>query len=324
MKKQLHDVLKVFRESDSFVITAHRRPDGDCIGSQLSLLRLLERWDKEVHLVNPDPAPAPFDFLVDRADFSCEPPERQMETAIVIDCGNMERTADLKNYLQNSEVLVCLDHHRNNAVSADVSAVFPDISSVGEITYFLYREAEENITPEIALALYVSILTDTGCFRHANTSSRTHRVVADLIDLGEFEPYRVYSDIYERETLESVILLGKVLANLNQKNGIVWGEVTRELFEETGTTEEDLKEVINYLRQVNQSEVALLFCERNENTVKVSFRAKSSLDLLPVVNNFGGGGHSGAAGASIKGDMAEVRDKVLQVVEKAVDGKFSG
>lgn len=315
------ELLDVFHNNASFVITAHERPDGDCIGSQLSLLKLLERWDKEVHLVNPDPVPTSFDFLVEETTFQTTPPEHQVDVGLVIDCGNLDRTNNLRGYLRELDSLVCLDHHRNNSITADLRAVFPDISSVGEIIFFLYREAGEAITPEVAQALYVSILTDTGCFRHANTSEQTHRVVAELIELGEFEPYRVYSDIYERETLESVVLLGHVLANLKQKNGIVWGEVTRELFEATGTTEEDLKEVINYLRQVNESAVALLFCERDDETVKVSFRAKTSLDLLPVVNKFGGGGHSGAAGASIKGELGEVRDKVINEVEKVLDGQ---
>ncbi len=314
LTQKLDSLKKTIESSRSIVITGHERPDGDCVGSQYALYQLLTERGKDVFIVNPDPPPAVFDFLTDELVFRTTPPDDSPDLAIIIDCGNLDRTGSMSGYLQSASRLVVMDHHRHNSISADLRLVTTDVSSVGELVYYLYENFSQAITADVAEALYASILTDTGCFRHANTTAGTHRVVADLIDTGELEPYRIYSQIYERERLESVLLLGEVLTNLKRRNGVVYSEVPRDLFAATGTDEEDLKEVINYLRQVEESQVALLFCERPGGEIKVSFRSKTELDLLPVVNRFGGGGHSGAAGATVEGDISEVREAVLEAV----------
>ncbi len=314
LTQKLESFKKTINTSESIVITGHERPDGDCVGSQFALHRLLTELGKEVAIVNPDPPPGVFDFLTEKLDFRTSPPQHSPDLALIIDCGNLERTGSLSGYLQSADRLVVMDHHRHNSIEADLRLVTTEVSSVGELVYYLYESFSCPLSADVAEALYASMLTDTGCFRHANTTAGTHRVVADLIETGGLQPYRIYSQIYERERLESVLLLGEVLTNLKRRDGVVYSEVPHALFDATGTSEEDLKEVINYLRQVEDSKVALLFCERKGGEIKVSFRSKTELDLLPVVSSFGGGGHSGAAGATLHGNISEVRETVLEAV----------
>ncbi|MGM0380955.1 MAG: DHH family phosphoesterase [bacterium] len=319
MKKILDEILEIFSNQDSFVISGHERPDGDCVGTQISLGILLGRMDKKFHLVNPDLPAEKFNFLPNFEWFATTPPGYQADVGIITDCGNLDRLGDLQNYLLECDLLINIDHHPGNNISADINLVSSDVSSVGELIYHLYTYAGEEITPEVALALYITLLTDTGCFQHANTGAETHRIAGELINKGDFEPYRVYSLIYERELLNSLHLLGAVLTDVKEKDGIVWGEITRDLLEKTGAGEEDLRGAINHLRQAKNCEVAVLFCERDEHKVKVSFRAKNSFDLLPVVASFGGGGHSGAAGATLEGNLGEVEEKVISVLKRALE-----
>ncbi len=319
MKKTLDSILEYFSNYQSFVISGHKRPDGDCVGAQLSLGILLQRQDKEFHLVNPSPPAEKFDFLPNFKWFTTSPPDHSVEVGVITDCGNFQRLGWLQDYLAGCDHLINIDHHPGNNISADVSLVRSDVSSVGELIYHLYRRAGEEITPDVALALYVTLLTDTGCFQHANTGAQTHRIAGELINKGDFEPYRVYSRIYEREVLDSLHLLGAVLSDIKEKNGIVWGEISQELLQKTDSSPEDLRGAINHLRQAKNCEVAVLFYEKKRQKVKVSFRAKNSFDLLPVVASLGGGGHSGAAGTTIEGTLEEVEAKVLSALSEALE-----
>jgi phosphoesterase RecJ-like protein len=312
---KLEKIVEVFREYDSFVLTGHMDPDGDCVGSQISLAILLKKWEKTVYIVNPGLPSPDFDFLPHYNWFSETIPPLDIDVAIVMDSGNMERTGPLKDYLLDRKKIINIDHHAHNTVPGDLNYIDTSVSSVGEIIYQIYKYADEPITPEVAVSLYVSIMTDTGCFKHANTTAQTHRVVAGLLENGNFLPSDIYNKIYEQDSLESMHLLGKVLTNLRTKGVLAWSIITRGDFEETNTSQEDLSGAVGYLRQLADCEVAVLFYEKADGRVKSSFRSKNSFDLLPVVNSFGGGGHRGAAGATFGSSLDVVVEKVLSALE---------
>ncbi len=312
------EVARVFRDHDSFLLAGHQDPDGDCLGSQVALALLLKRWDKTVHLVNPDPPDPVFGILPHFDWIGTELPPEPVEVGVVLDSGELSRTGRLEDYLRQVDLLVNIDHHPGSYGMADVNLVDPEMSSVGEIIYRLYQHCEEPISREAAVALYVSLVTDTGSFRYANTRAESHQVAADLIRTGYIEPYRIYSAIYERETFKSTLLMGRVLSRMQQDGGVVWSEVPRDLLEQTDTTTDDLQDVIKYMRRIDSCRVALLFQEKEDGTVKVKFRAKDDFNLLGVVNRLGGGGHEKAAGATLEGSLEEVRDTVIGAVKDAL------
>ena len=319
VKKKLAEIVTVLRKNERFVITGHEKPDGDCLGSQIGLADLLRRWDKQVYLVNAD-LPGPVYQILPHLDwFSTKPPDQPVDIGIVTDSGDINRTGSMADYLSSLDFLINLDHHPQNDSLGDLNLVDPGFSCVGEIVYELYRHVDEPISKESALALYVSLLTDTGSFRHANTHANSHRMAADLIEAGDLETYKIYRHIYEQESFESTRLLGEILSGIQRDGGVVWGEVPRQLFDRTGTTERDLNDVINYLRRIKPCEVAILFREREDGTVKINFRSKGNVDLLDVVEQFGGGGHQQAAGAMVEGDITDVRETVIHALKQEVE-----
>lgn len=323
VKNKLDEIVDVFQSHNRFIISGHEKPDGDCLGSQIALAELLKRWDKKVYLVNSD-APDPlYDFLPHLDWFTTEPPEEPVDVGIVTDSGDISRTGSVAGYLSSLDFLINLDHHPQNDSLGDINLVDPNFSCVGEIVYELYRHVDEPFSPETALALYVSLLTDTGSFRHANTHANSHRMAADLIEAGDLETYEIYRKIYEQETFESTRLLGEILSRIQQEGSVVWAEVPRDLFEETETTERDLNDVINYLRRIDTCEVAVLFRERPEGQIKINFRSKGNFDLLDIVTEFGGGGHQQAAGAMIDGELFDVRDRVIRALKDEVSAPLA-
>ncbi|MFB6355210.1 MAG: bifunctional oligoribonuclease/PAP phosphatase NrnA [bacterium] len=234
------------------------------------------------------------------------------------DSGDLKRTGDVQYYLEDLDYLINIDHHPQNGDVGDLNLVNTSVSSVGEIIYEFYDYIGEDLSSEAALALYVSLLTDTGSFRHSNTTARCHRIAADLIERGSFEPHEIYNRIYEQESFASTRLLGHILARLEHEDGVVWGTVPTRLFQETETTEEDLNDVISYIRRIEGCKIALLFRERDGNQIKINFRAKGEIDLLEIVQELGGGGHRQAAGATVEGSLDEVANQVVSHVKSSL------
>jgi phosphoesterase RecJ-like protein len=309
---------EVLREHDSFVLSGHEKPDGDCLGSQIALAALLRRWDKQVTIVNSDPPEPIYEFLPHQDWLRAEQPNEPVDVGIVTDSGDLERTGHVRSYLESLDLLVNIDHHPENESMGDLNIVAPELSCVGEIVYQFYDYLGEPITEDVALALYVSLLTDTGSFRHDNTSANSHRMAADLIEIGDLRPYQIYRNIYEQETFESTRLLGLILSNVEAEDGVVWGTVPEEYLERTGTTQRDLNNVINHLRRIDSCEVAVLFREWEGGRVKINFRSRGNVDLLDVVGEFGGGGHQQAAGATVEGQLDEVSQRVVDALKDAV------
>ncbi|MFB6344593.1 MAG: bifunctional oligoribonuclease/PAP phosphatase NrnA [bacterium] len=316
--ENLKKTLDVFRNNDSFLLAGHEHPDGDCIGSEIALALLLKKWDKDVHIFNPDPPEPIYYFLPYIQWVKTTLPEEPVDVAVILDSGDLNRTGAVQEYIKSVETMINVDHHPESFNVGDINLVDPEMSSVGEIVYNMYHETGETISKEAAQVLYISLMTDTGSFRYANTQASSHEAAAELIRNGYIEPYRIYSMLYERETFESTQLFGEVLSNIQEENGIVWAEVPRTLFEGRDVEPQDLKGVLQYMRRIDICKVAVLFQERSEDEVKVNFRAKSDFNLLSVVNQFDGGGHEKAAGATIQGSLDTIREEFLSAVKEAL------
>jgi phosphoesterase RecJ-like protein len=323
VNENLDRTLNVFRDNDSFLLAGHEHPDGDCIGSEIALALLLKQWDKDVHIYNPDPPDSIYFFVPYIQWVQNTLPDETVDVAVILDSGDLDRTGVVKDYVEDVPTLVNIDHHPESFGDGDVSLIEPDMCSVGEIIYNMYKRAELPISKEAAQAMYISLSTDTGNFRYANTRSSSHEAAAELIKKGSIDPYRIYSMLNERETFESTLLFGEVLSTIQEDAGIVWAEVPLDLFDSDRVEARDLKPVLEYMRRIDICKVAVLFQERSSGEIKVNFRAKSDFNLLSVVNKFDGGGHEKAAGATVQGDLADVRDQVIEQLKTALDASAS-
>ena len=310
-------IAEVFKEKNSFLITAHNSPCGDAIGSELALRSLLERLDKEVTIINSNPVPPHLLFLpgADRID-----PEIKgtPEVAVVLDCGNLARAGTIADRIKKFDIIINIDHHVSNENFGTLNYVNTDVSATGEQIFPFFELLAVDMTREEAICLYTSITADTGSFQHRNTSPRTHEIAAYLLRKG-VDPSLVARELYGNFSLENRKLLGLVLSTLRLSSDgrIAWFKITQQMYKETKGQETDASDFIDYTHSMKGVMVSLSMRETDGENIKVSFRSEQ-VDVVRIAQVFGGGGHVRAAGCTVKGKMEEVEQKVLEIVQKSL------
>ena len=300
------------------LISAHKNPDGDALGSQLALMLALEKMNKTVTGHNLDPVPEIYRFLpcVDKIKTGRPAPGRY-DAYVVVDADPPRTGLFDKSY--PADVLINIDHHITNPREWPLTWLEPDASACGEMIYALLRELGAAIDRDIALCLYTAIFTDTGSFRYSNTSPESMRIAAALLESGA-DPWLVTENVYESFAYRRLKLLGAVLAGMERSEDgrVAWVVITDTLYRQTGTSAEDTDNFVNFVRSVKGVEVAVLFRQTAESQYKISLRSKGRVDLSALAQSFGGGGHKNAAGGTLDGSLEEVKTLVIRGVEKAV------
>lgn len=320
-------VIEAIKKHNKFLITAHINLEGDSLGSQLAAKALLEKLGKSAIVVDSDPIPEHYKFLPGAGEVSNAISEDlDFDAAIVIDCPTLERTGRVKGLLANKKFIINIDHHISNVNFGDVNWVDPNASSAGEMIYRLFKETGAAMTKEVALSLYIAILTDTGSFNYENTSSITHEIVGELLGYG-LEPAAISENVYERRTVSDIKLLGLALSTLkiNKRGDVAYMEISNKMLAETNTDASKTEGFINYARSIDGVKIAILFREdqKSKERISVSFRSKADVDVNTVAAYFGGGGHVRASGCVIKGSLAEAEKKVLAKVEEMLGGRHT-
>ena len=320
----MKQVIEAIKRYKRFLITAHINLEGDSIGSQLAMLELLRSMGKEAFILDSDPVPAHYKFLPKADEISNKIDKAaDFDAAVVLDCPTLNRTGKVRELISKGKFLINIDHHVSNEKFGGVNWIDSEASSTGEMVYKLFKEVASPLTKEIALSLYIAILTDPGSFNYDNTSSVTHEIVSELLGYG-LEPALVSESVYERRSLSDIKLLGLVLLSikLNKRGDMAFAEITNEMLKETGADVSKAEGLVNYARSIESVKVAILFKENPEpaNKINVSFRSKGNVDVNRIASLFGGGGHVRASGCVVDGSLAEVEAKVLAKVEKTLRG----
>lgn len=319
-------VIEAIKNNKKFLITAHVNLEGDSLGSQLAMKELLIGMGKSAFILDNDPVPEHYRFLPKAGEVSNRLDNAEdFDAAVVLDCPTLKRTGKVKDIISKSSKLVInIDHHISNEKFGGINWVDPHASSAGEMVYRLFKEAGVKLTKEVALSLYIAILTDTGSFNYDNTSRVTHEIAGELLGYG-LDPALVSESVYERRSIEDIKLLGLVLATLkvNKEGTVAHLEVTKEMLEKTGADIAKSEGLINFARSIDKVKVAALFKEdlKDKNKINVSFRAKGNGDIIDVnkiAAIFGGGGHMKASGCVIMGSLEEAKSKVLAKIEEAL------
>ncbi len=322
-------INSVIDRNNRFVVTTHTRPDGDAIGSQLALGRMLWKLGKEVLMISNDPPARNLDWLPgsDRVaiyDGSIDQREAiaTADLIVVVDTNVEDRLGSLGEPVRhsNAEKLV-IDHHPDGEDWFDHRYVRETASSTGELIFELLNERGLDVVDhELATALYVAIMTDTGSFRYSNVSATVHRVIADLIEKGGLDPELIHRNLYDSRTLAGLRLLSAALATVSLRFDDRLGlmTITGRMLDESGADRDDTEGLVNYLLTIDSVEVALLFFEVEAGT-KVSFRAQGDAEVHRWAQSFGGGGHRKAAGAFLKEPVESAMKKVLAVAGKYLD-----
>jgi len=318
--KKMNEIAKMLKKYKKFLITSHVNPEGDSLGSQLAAANLLRAMEKNFTIVNHDRVPAHYEFLpeADLVKAVSEITKTDFDAALVLDCPNLERTGSVKPLVEKVKHVINIDHHVSNENFGEINWVKPDVSSVGEMIYRLYKKLGCKITREAALFLYISILTDTGSFNYSNTSAATHEIVSDLLGHG-IEPYRVTRRIYENKTPGDIKLLGKALESLTITGGgkIAFMAIRKKQFRQTGTMPSSCENFVNFARSVRGVEVAVFFREdlKKKGLFHISFRSSRKADVNKIARALGGGGHKKAAGCLRTGSFEKVKREVLKAIK---------
>jgi bifunctional oligoribonuclease and PAP phosphatase NrnA len=302
------------------VIIGHARPDGDCIGSQVALARVLRALGHEVLCVNPDAVPRRLQFLVNDLVFMHPDAVPAGEyTAIYSDCADQDRAGE-KTRNRFPAPIASIDHHISNSGFAAQNFVDVAAAATCEILAGVFLDNGFPIDAVTAQALFVGIMTDTGQFRFNSTTRRTFMLAAELVSRGA-RPADAGGEIYERESAGKVQLVQRFLSSFKMECGgrICVGLLPNGIFAETGTSPEDTEGLVDYARAIDGVDIGVLIEER-PGMIKASLRSKDpSFRVDQVAAFFNGGGHACAAGLSMKNTtLAEFRPRLLAALEAQI------
>jgi bifunctional oligoribonuclease and PAP phosphatase NrnA len=298
-------VAAEIRAGDRFLLTTHENPDGDALGSLLAMHRILEALGKDSVMflaAKEFPLPVEYRFLPLEEVFHEPPADIADRVVIFLDCGNIDRMP--VDFLQNgNNKVINIDHHHDNTRFGMVNLVDVDASCTAEIVYDLAGLLGVDLTPEIANALYVALVTDTGKFMYENTDARSHRMAAGLIEAG-VEVNDVYRRLYEHAPIEKLRLLAQALdkIELREDGRLAITYISSEDYASTGASEALTEGIIDHLRTIDGAVVAAVVRDLGESgrfARKVSMRSTDgSVDVSAIARAHGGGGHRRAAGFS--------------------------
>jgi phosphoesterase RecJ-like protein len=326
----MKEVIKAIKSNKRFLITAHVNLEGDSLGSQLAMKELLIGMGKEAFILDNDPVPEHYRFLPKAGEVSNKLDKAQdFDVAMVLDCPTLRRTGKVKDIIaKKAKLVINIDHHISNEKFGQINWVDPNASSAGEMVYRLFKEVGVKLTKEVALSLYIAILTDTGSFNYDNTSSITHDIAGELLGYG-LNPALVSESVYEHRSIEDIRLLALVLDTLkiNKDSTVAYMEATKDMLEKTKADIAKSEDLINYARSIDKVKVAVLFKEdlMEKDKINISFRSKGDgeiIDVNKIASTFGGGGHTKASGCVITGNLEEVKKKVLTRIEEEIRGRI--
>lgn len=313
------EVVAAIASLQSFAIITHVRPDGDAYGSLIAFGLALEGQDKRVALYCEDGMIDRYRFLPGAEKVQCPPKETPaVDALIALDCAAEKRLGaasqgwDIRAWLN-------IDHHESNERFGRINIVDPHRPATGELLFELFKMAGWPVTPDIADNLFVAISTDTGSFRYRNTTPRTFEIAGELSRLGA----RI-GDLslacYGSFPMRRTKLLKEILQDLSLdcRDTLAYYRITQDMYRRTGARPEDTEGIIENIISTEGVELAVVFEERKNGTVKMSFRSKGAVNVNAIARQFGGGGHPQAAGAELHGAIAEVQGKVLPVARAAL------
>jgi phosphoesterase RecJ-like protein len=306
----IHERLQAAR---NILIVTHVRPDGDAIGSLLGLGLALQDAGKQVQMVLPDGLPASFKYLPG-SDRIQRAQKAAPDLSIVVDCSDLKRVGKALDAYGAPDIVV--DHHVTNEAFGKLNLIEPDTPATASVLLAHMPAWGLTITPDVAANLLTGLITDTLGFRTLNTTPKSLRQAADLVDLGA-NLSSLYNLGLVRRTLPAARYWGVGLGNLQHQDGMVWTALTLADRAASGYPGNDDADLINVVSSIAEGLVSIIFVEQPNGTVKISWRTQDpDLDVSRVAMKFNGGGHKAAAGADIPGELDEIQIRVLAETKK--------
>ncbi|MHB8325419.1 MAG: DHH family phosphoesterase [Candidatus Dormibacteria bacterium] len=311
MSDELGRIQAVIEKESEFLCVAHKDADADSLGSALAFADHLISRGKRAHVWVPDPLPLNLAYLPGYREVN-QQPAPATAIALAFDAGSPSRFGNLRSRLDAAPLTILFDHHASNDGFGDLSVVDREAAATGVIIYRTMLAWGAVISPQAATNLYAAIFTDTGGFRHENTTGAVLRIGAELADLGADVAYVALKSYKSRpqSTLRLQAMTASA-AHYELDGRLTWSEVTQSMLRQAGAIMEETEGIIDILQSLDTMACALLFKEEAPRLTKVSVRTRGELAAYELVAELGGGGHFRAAGAEVESPLAEVRDAVL-------------
>jgi phosphoesterase RecJ-like protein len=290
------------------------------LGCSLAFAEALRTAGKQVWVLIPPPLPQMYTFLPGFEDIQEEPPHGiDPHLVFFFDSGNLERSGSSVKRIAANATIVNIDHHPSNSRFGDVNVIEPDAAAVGQMVMDMLDHFGYPITPTIAINLYVALLTDTGGFRHENTTPLALENAARLARLGA-DPGHIATMVYKMRPETTLKLSGLALASMRveMEGKLAWAKVTRRMLREAGAVMAESEGIIDTLNSIAGLELAILFKEVQDSLTKISVRSRGVVDAAAMCATFGGGGHIRAAGAEIELSLDEAIRVVLATAKEAI------
>jgi len=324
----MDQILRRIADSRNVFVTTHSNPDGDAVGSLLAMGLALEKSGKQVVMYNKSPIPAVYRFLPSSERIRQRMPNGTgFDTAVVLDCGALQRIGYSLKSMNGISVVLNIDHHVTNTAFGDVQLIDPRACSTAEIVYGLIKRMAVPIDRDMATAIYTGILTDTGSFRFSNTNQAAFAICQEMTQRG-VDPYRVAQHVYGTYSLGRIKLLNLALDSIeisfNGKLSIM--TITQDMLSQTGTQPEDVDGLIHYARRIEDVKVAALIQElkngqngagnSKENRFHISLRSDGTVDVASIATAYGGGGHRSAAGFGIEATLTDIKSEIVNIASQ--------
>ncbi len=317
-EKSFVEIIEALNSAENVLITTHKNPDGDAIGSELALYLGLSRYDKSIRIINCDITPTNLRFsfsdgLIEYYETTIHK-DLVFDLIFVLDGNQSNRLGTMQDFYQESRAKkILIDHHTEPSIENDIAVVDTEATSTGELIYYFLKYLGIEITYEIASNIYMAIMTDTGSFRFSRTTSATHLIIAELIEKGA-DPVKIYDMVYNINSLCSLHILGLALRNISlyHSNKLAIMKITKEMIFEAGAANEDIDNFVNYTLSVDGAIVGAMVAEViGSDELRISMRSKGNMSVRDIAAKFGGGGHINAAGMRLRNTNIDTAIELL-------------
>jgi bifunctional oligoribonuclease and PAP phosphatase NrnA len=319
----IEDVIDPIRAivdgSAQITCLAHKDADADSLGSALGFALSLRAKGKKVRVVVPEPLPRLLEHLpgFETVETGGAP---LGDTVFTFDCATLTRFGERRAEVEQATTVVNIDHHLSNTAFGSINLVDAAASATGQVVYRMLGMLGAPISADVATNLYAALLTDTGGFRHENTTEAALLLGASLVAAGA-DPGWVALKSYKSRSLAQVRLEGLSIAGMHSEldGRLLWSEVTGAMLDQSGADMQDSEGIIDTLQSIGTMEIAVLIKETAPDRIKLSVRTREPFDATDVCTPFGGGGHRRAAGAELACSLPDARRKVLEVARRLIE-----
>lgn len=318
-------IVQTLSDSARTLIVCHVSPDGDCLGAGFALAAALRHLGRRATVASADGVPSSLAFLpgADRV-VTVLPDDEPVQVAVTIECSSLDRAGRFAPAVQRAGVVIAIDHHGDHISYAHLTDLDPHAAAVGEQVAEIIRRLGVEINAPIALCLLTALVTDTGVFRYTNTTPKTLRLAADLMERG-VTIHEIVRAVYEEQPASTLRLHGRALAGLQLHEGgaVATTVVTPAVLAEAGAQPEETSGIAAMLRTIVGVRLAMLF-EQREGSVRISIRSRDGARADRVAHALGGGGHRAAAGAEVAGELDETVRRALALAVRELEGMQRG